>query len=126
MWIFNPVKAAIEATKTDDKMSAEERRNYDDALCKLRHQVIKAAILLGQSSLNGMERRVAEIGLEMVLDQFIAPAFLEPSDRFAALRWFNWGVEGVNAVRTAVGSDVLEIRAGFKNPLVANECNGWK
>jgi hypothetical protein len=63
----------------------------------------------------------------MVLEVSITPGFLEPFDPFDALRRFNWGVEGVNEVRTAVGCDALEIRAGgFKTRLVANEFNGWK
>ena len=119
-------RIAVGAARTDDKMSAQERRNYRDALCKLQHQVIKAAMMLGQSSLEGMERSVAEIGLQMVLEQSITPGFLEPSTPYDALRWFNWGVEAVNRVRVAVGRDVLEIRAGFRSPLVGNEFNGWK
>ena len=105
-------RIAVGAARTDDKMSAEERRNYTDALCKLQHQVITAAMMLGQSSLEGMERSVAEIGLQMVLEQSITPGFLEPSTLYDALRWFNWGVEAVNRVRVAVGRDVLDELAG--------------
>ena len=47
---------AVGAAPADDRMSAEELGNYRDALRKLQHQVIKAAMMLGQSSLEGMTR----------------------------------------------------------------------
>ncbi len=125
MFRRNPKPDSAIAT-SEAKMSSAERTNYANAIRQnLQKQLIKTAIMLGRSNLEGMERGVAEIKLQMVLEQMITPGFLAPSDRYEALRWFNWSVELINGVRSAMGCNILLIQAGFNSPLVKSASNGW-
>ncbi len=110
----------------ESNFTAEERRNYEDAVRLLKRQVIATAIMIGQGTLEGMERGVAEVRLQMVLEQSSVPGFVAPEDRYHALRWFNWSVKLINATRNDLGCRQLFMQAGFRSPLVADGHDGWK
>ncbi|HEY9676670.1 MAG TPA: hypothetical protein V6C76_01615 [Drouetiella sp.] len=119
------VRRPVGETAVNSRFTDEEKRNYAAACKLLKEKVIATAIMIGQGNLEGMERSVAEIRLRMVLEQSSVPGFVSPSDRYHALRWFNWAVELINETRRVLGQPILLIQSGFKTPLVSGSIGGW-
>lgn len=109
---------------TAEQLTDREIRNWNSALWRLHEDVVKTAVLLGESKLQVMERDIARISLCMTAQGIstIMSGYSRNADacrgsmyddRHQALWSVNRNIDHINRVRQAIGAPHLLYLTGL-------------